>query len=51
METVYAIDAHIAEFIHTQETGTITSAEYEAAEGIEAASIITSARESRDKNV
>jgi RNA polymerase sigma factor (sigma-70 family) len=51
VETVYAIDAQMADIIHEQDTEMFTSNEQEAAEETEVPSIINAAKESRDKDV
>ena len=51
METVYAIDAQLAEIIHAQDTETFASSGHDAAEETEVPSIINSVKEARDKDV
>jgi hypothetical protein len=51
METVYAIDAQMTEFIHTEDTETFTSTGHDAAEETEVSSIISLSKETRDKDV
>ena len=51
METAYAIDAQLTEFIHAEDTETFTSTGHDAAEEAEVSSFIALSKETRDKDV